>query len=102
LLASLRHTEALTECPDAAARIRSAYLAPWRAWAAAQGWPAAGRLERAFDLAQRLAGAHYAVQFRRFSLPSIETSCEGRAFAPIFVRALLRAARGDRMTSSRP
>jgi len=91
LLASPEYAEALSEVPDARARIRAAYLGPWRHWAAAEGW-AAGRLERAFDLAQRLAGAHYAVQFRLFALPLIETSWEVRAFAPLFLRALLRAA----------
>ncbi|HXJ82638.1 MAG TPA: hypothetical protein VMS64_28615 [Candidatus Methylomirabilis sp.] len=92
LLASPEHSEALAEASEARAHIRTAYLAPWREWAAAEGWPV-GRLERAFDLAQRLAGAYYAVQFRRFSLPVIETSWEVRAFVPFFLRALLRARR---------
>ena len=101
LFASLKHAEALAELPDTAARIRSAYLAPWRQWAAARGWPE-GRLERAFDLALRLAGAHYAVQFRRFSLPSIETSWEVRAFAPLFLRAVMHAVRRDGGSPGRP
>jgi hypothetical protein len=90
LLASPEHTEALRNASDARARIRRAYLAPWRQWAAARGW-AAGRLDRAFDLAQRLACVHHAVQFRLFALPLIETSWEVRAFVPLFLRALLRA-----------
>ncbi len=47
LAASSEHTEALAEMPDARARIRTAYLAPWRRWAIAERW-SAGRLERAF------------------------------------------------------
>ena len=94
LLASPEHSDALAGLPDAHARIRTAYLGPWRQWATAERWPA-GRLERAFDLTQRLAGAHYAVQFRRFALPVIETSWEVRAFAPLFLRALLRARRAE-------
>jgi hypothetical protein len=90
LLASPEHTEAIAGIPDARARIRTAYLGPWRRWAMAEGWPA-GRLERAFDLAQRLAGVHYAVQFRLFALPLVETSWEVRAFTPLFLRALLHA-----------
>ncbi len=92
LLASLEYTEALAALPDARARIRAAYLKPWQRWATAEGWPA-GRLEQAFDLAQRLAGVHYAVQFRRFTVPLIETSWEVRAFAPLFLRATLRMMR---------
>jgi hypothetical protein len=92
LLASPEHAEVLAALPDARARIRAAYLKPWQRWAAAEGWRA-GRLERAFDLAQRLAGVHYAVQFRRFTVPLIETSWEVRAFAPLFLRATLRMMR---------
>ena len=88
LLLSLDHTEALAHVPDARARIREAYLAPWRAAGPARAWPA-GRLETAFDLAQRLAMLYYAVQFRRFALPRIETSWEVRTFAPYFLRHLL-------------
>ena len=94
LLASLDYTDALAEVPDARARIRAAYLGPWRAHAVTGHWPAE-RLERAFDMAQRLAAVHYAVQFRRFALPLIETSWEVRAFAPLFLRALLRMMRAD-------
>lgn len=89
LLASLDHTDALGEVHDARARIRTAYLRPWREWATAAGWPA-DRVERAFGLAQQLAPVHYAVHFRRFALPLVETSWEVRAFAPLFLRALLR------------
>lgn len=89
LLASLDYTEALAHVPDARDRIRDAYLAPWRERTPVCGWPA-GRLERAFELSQPLAAVHYAVQFRRFALPRIETSREVRAFAPLFLRALLR------------
>jgi hypothetical protein len=88
LLLSLDHTEALADVPDARARIREAYLAPWRATVPARIWPA-GRIETAFDLAQRLAMLHYAVQFRRFALPRIETSWEVRTYAPLFLRHLL-------------
>jgi hypothetical protein len=94
LLASLHHTGALAEVPDANGRIRAAYLAPWREWAAASGM-AVDRIERAFSLAKQLAPVHYAVHFRRFSLPLIETSWEVRAFAPLFIRALLRAVAGE-------
>ncbi len=87
LLASLDHTEALAAVPDAQARIRSAYLGLWRQQATTD------RLERAFDLSQRLAAVFYAVQFRRFALPWIETSWEVRAFTPLFLRALLRGRR---------
>ena len=90
LLASLRHTDALAEVPDARARIQTAYLGPWREWARAGGRPI-DHVGRAFRLARRLAPVHYAVQFRRFALPLIETSWEVRAFAPLFLRALLRA-----------
>lgn len=88
LLLSLDHTEALADVPDARARIREAYLAPWRAAGPTRAWPA-GRLDAAFDLAQRLAMLYYAVQFRRFALPRIETSWEVREFAPFFLRRLL-------------
>jgi len=88
LLLSLDHTEALADVPDARARIREAYLAPWRAAAPARAWPA-GRIEAAFGLAQRVAMLYYAVQFRRFALPRIETSWEIRTFAPSFLRHLL-------------
>ncbi len=90
LLASLRHTDALAEVPDARARIQTAYLEPWGEWARAGGQPT-DLIERAFSLARRLAPVHYAVHFRRFALPLIETSWEVRAFAPLFLRALLRA-----------
>ena len=46
LLASPEHTDALRELPDAHARIRAAYLGPWRQWAADEGWPA-GKIEQA-------------------------------------------------------
>jgi hypothetical protein len=46
-------------------------------------------LEPAFDLAQRVAMLHYAVQFRRFALPRIETSWEVKAFAPLFLKRLI-------------
>jgi hypothetical protein len=88
LLLSLDHTEALASVPDARACIREAYLAPWRAAGPARTWPA-GRLEAAFDLAQPLAMLYYAVQFRRFALPRIETSWEVRTFTPFFLRQLL-------------
>jgi len=87
LLASLDYTEALAAVPDARARIRAAYLGPWRARVTPD------RLERAFVLSQPLAAVDYAVQFRRFTLPWIETSWEVRAFAPLFLRALLRMRR---------
>jgi hypothetical protein len=85
LLLSLNYTEALAHVPDARARIREAYLRPWRAAACTR----ADRLEPAFDLAQRVAMLHYAVQFRRFALPRIETSWEVKAFAPLFLKRLI-------------
>jgi Phosphotransferase enzyme family len=89
LLESLRYTRALVHAPDAPERIRDAYLAPWRDHGPLRDWRPE-RLRRAFDLSQKLAPLHYAVQFRRFAIPTIETSWEIRAFCPLFLRALLR------------
>ena len=91
LLASLDYTDALAHAPDARSRIRQAYLAPWREREPIRNWPA-GRLELAFDVAQSLAAVHYAVQFRRFALPRIETSWEVRAFVALFLRRLVTEA----------
>lgn len=91
LLASLDYTDALAHAPDARSRIRHAYLAPWREREPIRDWPA-GRLERAFNVAQSLAAVHYAVQFRRFALPRIETSWEVRAFVALFLRTLVTEA----------
>lgn len=88
LLLSLDHTDALAAVPDARERIREAYLAPWRTEGPARSWPA-GRLEAAFALAQRLAMLFYAVQFRRFALPRIETSWEVRTYPAFFLRHVL-------------
>lgn len=85
LLLSLDYTEALAHVPDARARIREAYLRPWRAVASTK----VDYLEPAFDVAQRVAMLHYAVQFRRFALPRIETSWEVKAFAPLFLKRLI-------------
>jgi hypothetical protein len=79
--------------PASPARIREAYLAPWRAHGPLRDWPAR-RLDRALALAERVAALFYAVQFRRFALPVIETSWEVREFCPSFLRALLREAPG--------
>ena len=49
--------------PDARARIREAYLRAWTERGPLAGWPAR-RIGHAFDLAQRVALLHYAVQFR--------------------------------------
>src|SRR5262249_54726996 len=115
LLLSLDETPVFADVAAARARIREAYLAPWRAgdgptggwpadrreaylapWRAGDGptggWPA-DRLEAAFDLAQRVAMLHYAVQFRRLSLPRIETSWEVGTFVPYFARRLLALER---------
>ncbi len=86
LLLSLDYTDALTGVPDASGRIREAYLRPWTERGPLAGWPAR-RLAEAFDLAQRVALLHYAVQFR-LGLPRIETSWEVRAFTPLFLRHL--------------
>jgi hypothetical protein len=82
LLASVPFAPALTDHAAARQRIRDAYLAPWLT----RG-PAA-RLERAFDLAQRVALLHYAVQFRRV-LPIVRTSRQVREFIPFFLDKLL-------------
>ena len=87
LLLSLDHTDALAGVPDARGRIRRAYLAPWREAGPLADWPS-DRIDRAFDVAQRLAALHYAVQFRA-GLSRIETSWEVRGFIPLFLRKLL-------------
>lgn len=88
LFTSLEYTTALTAVADARDRIRAAYLAPWAA-GPLRGQPAA-RIERAFDVAQRLAFLHFAVEFRR-GLPRVETSREVKDFAPWFVKRLVSA-----------
>jgi hypothetical protein len=88
LVLSLDYTDALAGVPDAGRRLRDAYLAPWSQRGPLARWPA-GRLERTFALAQRVAMLHYARQFWRLALPMIETSWEVRAFAPLFLRRLL-------------
>jgi aminoglycoside phosphotransferase len=95
LLTSLSFTDALSHVADGRQRIAAAYLGAWREHGPLAGWSAA-RLERAFALAQALAPLHHAVQFRRFSIPVIETSWEVRAFCPEFLRALLRALDEER------
>lgn len=92
LLLSLDYTDALTHVTEARARVREAYLAPWRAAGPARSWPA-GHLEMAFDLAQRVAMLYYSVQFRRFALPRIATSWEVRTYTPFFARRLLEPYR---------
>jgi len=94
LLRSLSFTDAVAHVPDARQRIAAAYLGPWRERGPLAGWPGE-RLEQAFALAQALAPLHHAVQFRRFSIPVIETSWEVRSFCPDFLRALLRALDAD-------
>lgn len=86
LLVSLDYTTALAGVADARDRIRAAYLAPWAA-GPLRGWSAT-RVERAFDLGQRLAMLHFAVEFRR-GTSRIETSREVRDFAPWFVKRLV-------------
>jgi hypothetical protein len=86
LLLSLDYTDALTGVPDARARIREAYLRPWKERGPMAGWPER-RVRDVFELAQRVAMLHYAVQFR-LGLPRIETSWEVRAFTPLFLRRL--------------
>jgi len=96
LLLSLEYTDALADAAgEARARIREVYLTPWRATSLVRNWPPT-RLEAAFGLAQRLAMLYYAVQFRRFTLPRIETSWEVRSFTPFFARRLLHATRTER------
>jgi hypothetical protein len=89
LLLSLDDTEALARVPDARRRIQAAYLAPWRERGPLAGWPES-RLDRAFQVAVRVAMLHYAIQFRRDALAQITTSREVRAFIPLFLRAVLR------------
>jgi hypothetical protein len=92
LLLSLDYTHAIDDRGEARARLREAYLAPWRAAPPTRRWSSA-RLEAAFDLAQRVAMLYYAVLFRRFSLPRVETSWEVRTFVPFFARRLLDSLR---------
>jgi len=87
LLLSLEHTDALAGVPDARSRIREAYLGPWRERGPLRGWPA-GRLERAFEVAQEVALLHYAVQFW-LGGPRIETSWEVRDFVSFFLERLI-------------
>jgi hypothetical protein len=92
LIASLEYTDALSRVPGARGLIREAYLTPWRSSGPTRSWPG-GRLEAAFDLAQRLAMLYYSAQFRLFSVPRVETSWEVRSFAPFFARRLLASSR---------
>ena len=87
LLLTLPYSPAASVGPGLRERIRDAYLEEWRAAGPLRSWPAA-RLERAFDLAQRAAMVHYAVQFW-LAGPSIETSWWVRTFAPFFLRRCL-------------
>jgi hypothetical protein len=87
LVLSLHYTDALIHVPDAARRLRDAYLGPWTRRGPLVRW-SARRLEEVFDLAGRVAMLHYAAQFRRTS-SLVETSWEVRAFAPLFLRRLL-------------
>jgi phosphotransferase family enzyme len=89
LLTSLDYADAIKDKPAARDRIRRAYLGPWRE-ASPDRAPPAGGLERAFELAMRLAPLHHAVQFR-LGVWRIETSWEVRAFLPFFLRRLLDA-----------
>lgn len=88
LLESLDHTSALASVPDSKRRLRDAYLGAWHEHGP-RALRSAARLERAFELAQRAAMLFYADQFRRESLPLIETSWEIKTFAPYFLRRLL-------------
>ena len=93
LLLTLPYAPAAAGAAEMPGRIRDAYLAEWHAASPLRGWPAA-RLERAFDLAQRAAMVHYAVQFWLGTapvsrVPIIETSWWVRTFAPFFLRRCL-------------
>ena len=89
LALSLDYTDALARVPDARARLREAYLAPWARRGPLAGWTPQ-RLEEVFDLAGRVAMLYHAAQFRR-SVARVETSWEVRAYAPRFLRRLLDA-----------
>lgn len=89
MLTSLEYADAIGDKVAARDRIRRAYLAPWREVRPDRpGSAGAGGLDRAFDLALRLAPLHHAVQFR-LGLWRIERSWEVRAFLPQFLRRLL-------------
>lgn len=87
LLLTLPYSPAASVGPGLRERIRDAYLGEWQAAGPLRRWPA-GRLERAFSLAQRAAMIHYAVQFW-LGGPLIETSWWVRTFAPFFLRRCL-------------
>ena len=87
LILTLPHSPAAPATAGLAARLRDAYLEVWQAEGPLRAW-AAARLERAFDLAQRTAMLHYAVQFW-LGAPLVETSWWVRTFAPFFLRRCL-------------
>ena len=87
LLLTLPYSPEVSPSADLPARIRDAYLDAWQAAGPLRGWPAA-RLERVFDLAQRVAMLHYAVQFW-LGAPLVETSWWVLTFAPFFLRRCL-------------
>lgn len=70
--------------PDWRARLRAAYLRPWSAFAPPD------QLVAAFELAQPLAAAHYAISYQRYMLPHIARRWEMHYMQPYYLRLLLR------------